>query len=142
MKYFQIFSSVENENILERALRTYEESERSLKSICHSVEQENLQLESQFQNLQNHHKKLFQQFQFLQENLQQIREEYHMLTEKQFLFEQQTNRFDQQFDLLFYFNSFPIIVLLVHNKFNQQSNKFSIQLFQTMEIFLQQVILY
>ncbi|CAF2022403.1 unnamed protein product [Rotaria magnacalcarata] len=43
-------SIVEKENVLKQARRTYEESERSLKSICNSVEQENNELEEEFKS--------------------------------------------------------------------------------------------
>ncbi|CAF5202453.1 unnamed protein product, partial [Rotaria magnacalcarata] len=53
---------VEKENVLKQARRTYEESERSLKSICNSVEQENNELEEEFKSVQAHQTTLIKQY--------------------------------------------------------------------------------
>lgn len=92
--------SVVNENVLEQALRTYEESERSLKSICNSVEQENIILEDQFKNLQIHQNKLIQQYQFIKLNIHQIRGEHARLAERQLIIDQQNKIIYQRFFIL------------------------------------------
>ncbi|UJR38554.1 hypothetical protein I4U23_031220 [Adineta vaga] len=91
-------SSVENENVLEQALRTYEESERSLKSICNSVEEENNQLENQLKTLQNHQTNLIQQYHLVKERLHQIRGEHARLAERQLFIDQQTNQIHQRYE--------------------------------------------
>ncbi|CAF1259890.1 unnamed protein product [Adineta ricciae] len=90
-------SLVEKENVLEQALRTYEESERSLKSICISVEEENSQLENQLKSLQNHHTNLLKQYHLVKERLHQIRGEHARLAERQLFIDQQTNQIHQRY---------------------------------------------
>ncbi|CAF1441699.1 unnamed protein product [Adineta steineri] len=91
-------SIVEQENILEQALRTYEESERSLKSICNSVEQENNDLENQLKTLQTHQTMLIKQYHLLKEHLHQIRGEHARLAERQLFIDQQTNHIHQRYE--------------------------------------------
>jgi chromosome segregation ATPase len=88
---------IENENILSQALRTYEESERSLKSVCNSVEQENNQLEEQLKTLQTHQTTLIKQYHLIKERLHQIRGEHARLAERQLFIDQQTNQIHQRF---------------------------------------------
>ncbi|CAF0788397.1 unnamed protein product [Rotaria sordida] len=86
------------ENVLEKALRTYEESERSLKSICNSVEQENNELEDQLKNLQTHQTTLIKQYHLIKESLHQIRGEHARLAERQLVIDQQTNQIQQRYE--------------------------------------------
>ncbi|CAF3315474.1 unnamed protein product [Rotaria socialis] len=86
------------ENVLERALRTYEESERSLKSICNSVEQENNELEEEFKSLQAHQTTLIKQYHLIKESLHQIRGEHARLAERQLVIDQQTNQIHQRYE--------------------------------------------
>jgi hypothetical protein len=88
---------VGNENVLEQALRTYEESERSLKSICNSVEQENNQLENQLKSLQIQQTTSIKQYHLLKERVHQIRGEHARLAERQIIFDQQTKLIHQRF---------------------------------------------
>ena len=60
---------------LDEALRSYEESERSLKRICLSIEEENHQLEEEYQQLEQTRKDLLQQFNLLRRNLSQIEQQ-------------------------------------------------------------------
>lgn len=95
--YLIKFKNVNKENVLEKALRTYEESERSLKSICNSVEQENIELEEQLKNLQTHHTSLIKQYHSIKENLHQIRGEHARLAERQLIIDQETRQIHQRF---------------------------------------------
>lgn len=90
--------SVENETSLCEALRTYEESSRSLKSICNSVEKENQELEQQYKHLQIHQKKLIDQFHLIQQRMNFIRQDYQLLQQKQFIIDQQYSSFHQRFE--------------------------------------------
>jgi len=115
------FFKVGNENVLEQALRTYEESERSLKSICNSVEQENIELENQLKTLQTHQTLLIKQYHSLKERLHQIRGEHARLAERQLIIDQQTNQIQQRFlfyFLYFVFSKIKISSCIVMNKFN------------------------
>lgn len=82
---------------LEHALRTYEESERSLKSICQAVEEENRQLENEWTILDDHQARLRKEHHRLKELVHDLRHEHNRLDERQRLVDQQTNEFHQRF---------------------------------------------
>jgi hypothetical protein len=84
------------DNVLEQALRVYEESERSLKTICQSVEQENHQLERQWKQLDTHRVHLIDEHRAVQQRLEQMRHEYQRLTEQQTLFDRQIDGIQQR----------------------------------------------
>jgi hypothetical protein len=104
-----LINLVGRENVLEQALRTYEESERSLKSICNSFEQENAELETELKILQNAHLTLLKEYHLLKERLHQIRGEHARLAERQLFIDQQTKQIHQRFNLSSFYFAFYYI---------------------------------
>ena len=117
------------DSVLEHALRTYEESERSLKSICQAVEEENRQLENEWTILDDQQARLRKEHQRLKELVYDLRHERNRLDERQRLVDQQTNEFHQRFlfiSLLSTSSESQPRSLLVPNKFNRHSKPFSL----------------
>ena len=84
------------DSVLEHALRTYEESERSLKSICQAVEEENRQLENERAILDDQQARLKKEHHRMKELVDDLRHERNRLDERQRLVDQQTNEFHQR----------------------------------------------
>ena len=87
----------EEENLLDKALRTYQQSQQQLKTISYSIQQQNEQLQEKLQDLQDDETKLINQRHRLREQIQQITIEQQILKEKQSIYQQQINEIHQRF---------------------------------------------